>query len=80
MYTQVHTAVTIPQADDAVWLRGWVRARGGLDSAGWEGKIPVRIDQIGIYIILAAIGEGGLAEDRVQWRAVVSSLSSLRVA
>ena len=43
-------------------------------------EIPVRIGQIGIYIILAAMGEGCLAEDRVQWRALVSSLSSLRVA
>ena len=39
----------------------------------------MRIDQIGIYIILAPLGERGLAEGRVQWWALVSSFSGLRV-
>ena len=43
------------------WLAGW---EPGACSTLWEEKIPVRIDQIGIYIILAARrgwgeGDGG---------------------
>jgi hypothetical protein len=49
------------------WLAGW---EPGLCSTLWEEKIPVRIDQIGIYIILAERG-GWLGRGSVQWRALV---------